>query len=238
VRVNVVTIVQARTGSSRHPGKVLAQVGGWTVLEWVLHRLNLCQQDIGRIVVATTTSPGDDAIVALCHNLKVECFRGPEHDVLDRYHQAALLYQADAIVRVTADCPLLCPRLLDETVRRFRKGADYVGLDDGPPGFGQEILSMRALHQSWKQAKEDADREHVVTYLLNRPEQFKLRWLVAHTDLINHSAWRFTVDEASDLLFLRRLHLVAGRRLFYLPARELIAVAESNPELLELAYAA
>lgn len=236
--MNMVTIVQARTGSSRQPGKVLAEVGGWTVLEWVLHRLNLCQQNIGRIVVATTLEPADDAIVALCHRLNVECFRGPEDDVLDRYHQAAVLYDADAVVRVTADCPLLCPRLLDETVHRFRKGADYVGVDDGPAGFGQEIMSMRALHRSWKQADTMPDREHVVTYILDRPEEFKVRWLVAHTDLIAHNDLRFTVDYADDLLFLQRLHLTVGRRLFYLPAREILSAANADPELLGLAHAA
>ncbi len=238
--MKLVTIVQARTGSTRQPGKVLANVGGWTILEWVLHRLNLTQTDIGQIIVATTTAPQDDPIVALCHRLRVECFRGSENDVLDRYHQAALLYQADAIVRVTADCPLLCPRLLDDTVNRFQKtsGADYMAVDDGPAGLTQEVISMRALKRSWAQADTPADREHVVTYLLENQDDFKVRWVLAHRELIDHNTLRFTIDETEDLIQLRRLHLAVGRRLFYLPARELIAATNTHAERIGIAYAA
>ncbi len=235
-----VTIIQARTGSQRQPGKVLANVGGWTVLEWVLHRLNLCQTDIGQIVVATTTEPADDPIVALCHRLRVECFRGSEHDVLDRYHQAAILYPADAIIRITADCPLLCPRLLDDTVNKFQKtsGVDYMSVDDGPAGLTQEVISMRALKKSWTKADTTTDREHVVTYLLNNQDDFKVRWVIAHHELINHNTLRFTVDEAEDLVQLRRLHLAVGRRLFYLPARDLIAATNFHADRIGVVCAA
>src|SRR5690349_24714167 len=123
--MNIVAIIQARMGSSRLPGKVLKDLGGETVLARVVRRLQRSRQ-IARIIVATTTAPGDEVIVAECDRLQALCFRGAEQDVLDRYYQAARANAADAVMRVTSDCPLIDPELVDETVEVFRdKHADY-----------------------------------------------------------------------------------------------------------------
>ncbi len=114
-----VAIIQARMGSSRLPGKVLMDLGGETVLARVVRRLQRCRE-IAKLVVATTTLPADDAIVAECERLEIACFRGSENDVLDRYYRAAQAHGAEAIVRITSDCPAIDPVLVDETIARSR----------------------------------------------------------------------------------------------------------------------
>ena len=113
--MNTVAIIQARMGSSRLPGKVLMDLEGGTVLARVVRRLERSRQ-ISKVVVATTCEAADSAIVTECERLQSSCFRGSEHDVLDRYYQAAHENAADTVVRVTSDCPLIDPQLVDETV--------------------------------------------------------------------------------------------------------------------------
>src|SRR6266851_3421013 len=112
--MNTLAIVQARMGSRRLPGKVLLDLGGRTVLARVVGRLKK-SREIDKMVVATTRQPADDVIVEVCESLQVSCFRGAEHDVLDRYYQAAHSYSANTVVRVTADCPLIGTKMVDET---------------------------------------------------------------------------------------------------------------------------
>src|ERR1700690_1914620 len=123
--MNILAIIQARMGSRRLPGKVLMDLGGATVLSRVIHRLERSQQ-IAKIVVATTSLPEDEVIVSECEPFRVTCFRGSENDVLDRYYQAVRSHSADAVVRITSDCPLIDPELVDETIRVFEnEHADY-----------------------------------------------------------------------------------------------------------------
>src|SRR5581483_9721162 len=123
--MTVVAIVQARMGSTRLPGKVLADLGGDTVLARVVTRLE-CSKLVSRIVVATTNSDQDCAILRECHRIGVSCFRGSEQDVLDRYYRAGREYNAETVVRVTADCPLIDSKIVDRTIELFfEKNADY-----------------------------------------------------------------------------------------------------------------
>ena len=132
--MRVVAIIQARMGSTRLPGKVMKDLGGATVLARVVNRTRRARL-IDEVVVATTTAPGDDVIVDECRHLGVACFRGDENDVLDRYYQCARQFAADAVVRITSDCPLVDPELIDATVERFLEGKhDYV--TNGVPDAG------------------------------------------------------------------------------------------------------
>lgn len=221
--MKLITVVQARMSSSRLPGKVLEPIGDKTMLEWVLYRLSLCRSDLGPLVVATSVHEADDPIEALCDQIGVHYYRGRLADVLDRYHTLAHRLHADAVLRVTADCPLLSPWIVDTINDWFREGDhDYIG---GDPliadGLAQEIIGTDALDAAWKNA-EGKDREHVITYTLNRPDQHAIgyvSWPAAE------SRRRFSIDTPADLKWLRELY--AHRpSLFDLDIPELIAAAD------------
>jgi spore coat polysaccharide biosynthesis protein SpsF (cytidylyltransferase family) len=231
--VSAVTIVQARLNSRRLPGKCLLRVGDRTILQHVLHRLSLCDADLGPIVVATSTAPSDDALAAHCHRIGVDCYRGSLDNVLDRYHACALQYNADTIIRVTADCPLLCPQLLAQTIDGF-DGADYATVTNAPTGLAQEMFSMRALERSWAEATSLRDREHVVTHMLHR-RGLDARWLPAPHFLRVRDFWRLTVDHPTDLGLLRRLYDLTNRRLFDLDSRTIVAAVEADVGVFALA---
>ena len=231
--MNIVAIIQARMGSSRLPGKVLKDLGGETVLARVVRRLQRSRQ-IARIIVATTTAPGDEVIVAECDRLQALCFRGAEQDVLDRYYQAARANAADAVVRVTSDCPLIDPELVDETVEVFRdKHADYasnVFPRTYPRGLDTEVFSFDALDRAWREAREAHQREHVTPYLYEHPQIFKLASLSGAAD---YSRYRWTLDTREDLELLRAIYSrFHGRDDF--SWQEVLRLMEREPELAEL----
>jgi len=231
--MNIVAIIQARMGSSRLPGKVLMDLGGETVLGRVVRRLQRSRH-ISKIVVATTTVPADEVIVAECDRLEVLCFRGSEHDVLDRYYQAARANAADAVVRVTSDCPLIDPELVDETVEVFRdEHADYasnVFPRTYPRGLDTEVFSFDALDRAWREAREAHQREHVTPYLYEHPQIFKLASLSGAAD---YSRYRWTLDTLEDLELLRTIYSrFHGRDDF--SWKEVLRLMEREPELAEL----
>lgn len=228
--MTTLTIIQARMGSDRLPGKVLADIGGVTVLERVIQRLEMCDEDLGRIVVATTARGGDAPIFDLCADIGVECFGGSEHNVLNRFFRAADHHGAnhddDVIVRITADCPLLCPDLLAATVRLLRATeADYVGAAGAPVGFGQEAFTFAALERAWLEATLPEDREHVVTYIEGQPDVFRVAYVEAEDWMRSRSHWRFTLDEQADLDWLRDLYGRTDGRLFEMTSMEILDAA-------------
>ena len=231
--MNIVAIIQARMGSSRLPGKVSMDLGGETVLGRVVRRLQRSRH-ISKIVVATTTVPADEVIVAECDRLEVLCFRGSEHDVLDRYYQAARANAADAVVRITSDCPLIDPELVDETVEVFRdEHADYasnVFPRTYPRGLDTEVFSFDALDRAWREAREAHQREHVTPYLYEHPQIFKLASLSGAAD---YSRYRWTLDTREDLELLRAIYSrFDGRDDF--SWKEVLRLMEREPELAEL----
>ena len=220
-------------GSSRLPGKVLMDLGGEMVLGRVVRRLQRSRH-ISKIVVATTTVPADEVIVAECDRLEVLCFRGSEHDVLDRYYQAARANAADAVVRITSDCPLIDPELVDETVEVFGdKHADYasnVFPRTYPRGLDTEVFSFDALDRAWREAREAHQREHVTPYLYEHPQIFKLASLSGAAD---YSRYRWTLDTREDLELLRAIYSrFHGRDDF--SWQEVLRLMEREPELAEL----
>lgn len=202
----VVAIVQARMTSSRLPGKILQPIGGRPMLYWVIHRLRAATT-LDDIRVATTDLSTDDATAALCAELGVPVFRGDENDVLDRYTQAARVARADAVVRITSDCPLIDPALVDQVVERFLADApDYVSnslVPGYPRGLDVEAFSRDALEKSWSEARQPFEREHVTPFLYRNPDRFKILSVTAASD---HSGHRWTVDTQEDLDLVREIH--------------------------------
>jgi len=220
--MQLITVVQARMTSFRLPGKTLRMVGDKTLLEWVLYRVGL--SNIARpVVVATSDQPSDDPIAGLCDEIGVSYYRGKLDDPLDRFYTLAHRLHADAVVRVTADCPLLSPLLLDTIHDTFlRTKPDYAGADPMiADGLAQEIISTVAVSEAWRHAK-GPDREHVITYTLERPDQFRVR-LVRSPEA--ESQRRFSIDTPEDLERLRGWYAKRSD-LFDLDVPELIEVAE------------
>ena len=201
-------VIQARTGSKRLPGKVLAKVaGGKTVLEYVILR---CRQarNVSRIIVATTDLPADRAVAELACSLGVLVFCGDELDVLLRYVKTCREFKIKVLVRITADCPLIDPSIIDEVIERYRKkSADYVFTRNYPNGLGAaELMTRIALERSASETtmSQTYYREHVMTYMLDHPEKFSLGIEDAPIEL-RKPAIHLSVDEPDDLELVRRI---------------------------------
>lgn len=203
--MKILLIVQARMTSTRLPGKVLLPLAGEPMLTRLIERLRRVQRADG-IVIATTTNATDDPIAALCDTLGMPCHRGSEHDVLSRYADAARLHGADAVMRITSDCPLIHPALIDQVIAVYAEGdSDYVSNmlhPTWPYGMAVEVFSAAALQQAHTEATQPAEREHVTPFIYWHPERYRLRNVESPVNLSHH---RWTVDTPEDYELVRRL---------------------------------
>ncbi len=202
--MTVLAVVQARTGSTRLPGKVLADLGGKPLLRFMLDRLESLKVEM--LVVATSDHPDDDRVEAVAQAAGVVCVRGPEHDVLARFALALRSNPADTVVRLTADCPLIDPEVVNELIEVFRRtGADYASntlVRTYPVGLDAEVLTAAALKTADREAADPVEREHVTPFIYRRPAHFRLAAL-RQDRLLSHERW--TVDTADDLDRVRRM---------------------------------
>jgi glutamate-1-semialdehyde 2,1-aminomutase len=227
--MSLMAIVQARTGSTRLPNKVLLPVCGVPMIDLLLDRLSRSRH-VDRIVVATTTSPGDDALAEHSSALGYETFRGSENDVLGRFHAAACFYDPANVVRITADNPLTDPAVVDQGVDVFAgAGADYVS-NTMPPTFPDglevEAFTRSALERAHRDASSAYDREHVTAFLKNSG-RFTTRNVELDENLSSH---RWTVDFPGDLIVVDAIFRHFGPRRDF-GWREVLALEASRPEL-------
>lgn len=229
-----VAIIQARMTSTRLPGKVLMDIGGAPALAYMVARVRRARR-VPRIVVATTTNTSDDPVVALCQALGIETYRGDERDVLARYVGAAEGADAAVIMRLTADCPMIDPEVLDDAVAMFASGKfDYVSNCNQrtfPDGLDVEVFSLAALRDAHVNAKHPFLREHVTPYLRgSRPElgagAFRVGQLLAPADF-SHVRW--TLDTPADLDRIRDLVGALPPDYDWMAA---LALATRRPQLL------
>lgn len=205
----IIAIIQARMTSSRLPGKVMKDIAGHPMIFHVVNRVRESNL-IDQMIIATTTEQTDNEIVSFCHDNQIACFRGHPFDVLDRFYHAALENNADVIVRITADCPLMDANLIDELLQDFFvSGVDFAANRLPPPwkrsypiGLDIEIATFSALERAWQEAESTFEREHVMPYLYDQPGRFKV--LVKHHDP-DYGARRLTVDTPQDLEFVRKI---------------------------------
>jgi len=208
--LRVVTIIQARTGSSRLPNKVLLPLGGRTVLECMLERVRAARLT-GTIVVATTTEPADEVISALCRRQQQPCFRGHPTDLLDRHYRAALANQAQAVVKIPSDCPLIDPAVIDRVIGDYLEHAtqcDYVSNlhpPSYPDGNDVEVMSLAALATAWREASRDFEREHTTPFLWDQPGRFRLRNVGVDPPGNYAMSHRYTLDYAEDYALIRAI---------------------------------
>jgi spore coat polysaccharide biosynthesis protein SpsF len=228
---NVVAILQARMTSTRLPGKVLMDIAGEPMIVQQLRRLRQSAA-VSNIVVATTVNAADDEVVDVALSEGVHVHRGSESDVLGRYYDAARESDADVVVRLTADCPLTDPGVVDRVVAALLDGADYasnVVERTFPIGLDVEALGFPTLEQVHELGTSPQAREHVTWFLLReRPERFDL---VSVTDNVDNSDLRWTVDNAGDLDLVRRLYEDLSLANSLLPYARIIEYVREHPEL-------
>ncbi len=205
--MKTVIIVQARMTSTRLPGKVLQTVLGKPLLEYQIERLQRVRL-ANQVVIATTTNRADQPIVDLADRLAICYFRGSEPDVLSRYYEAACLYQADTIVRITSDCPLIDPTVVDRVIQFYQEHhphLDYVSnclQRSYPRGLDTEVFSFTALAEAFALAQTTAQREHVTPFFYQQPDRYRLATIQSPTDQSHH---RWTVDTREDFELIRRI---------------------------------
>lgn len=200
-----VAIIQARMSSTRFPGKVLAPLAGLPLIVFMVRRVQLARQ-IDQLLVATSTDASDDPLVRVLAEYGISCFRGDLHDVLDRFYRAASAAGADHVVRLTGDCPLMDPYLIDKGLAELALGdADYVANvlpPSFPDGLDIECFTMAALETAWRAARLPSEREHVTPFIRNGKAGLRARGWQAVADL---SALRWTVDHPDDLVHVAAL---------------------------------
>ncbi len=259
--MKTIAIIQARMSSSRLPGKVLLPIAGQPMLAWVVERTRRAQT-IDEVIVATTTDPGDDAVAAFCQAQGYGCSRGSEQDVLDRYYQAAKSVHADIVVRITADCPLVDPALVDDAVNtliggrtrtpRFDFVANRLPRPWGrtyPIGLDTEVFTFDILEQAWKRAIAKHQREHVTAYFYDETPTEYLRTQVAdapfssamtpdglHIALLHHHPdyghYRWTVDTPEDLELIRQIAARFSDDAF--SWKEVLSLVKREPQLAQI----
>jgi spore coat polysaccharide biosynthesis protein SpsF len=226
--MRVIAITQARMGSTRLPAKIMRPLLGAPMLVHHLRRLGLAKRLDG-LVVATTDDPGSAPIVDLCGRLGIACFRGSETDVLARFHGAAEMMRADLVVRVTSDCPLLDPVLIDAAIERVQDGdADYASVDIGsyPRGCDAEAFRRRALDDAFAEAADPGEREHVTPFIYRRPERYRLASIGGGEG----AEYRFCVDEEADFRLVEKLAPALAARGEAWGWRDCVALLRAHPD--------
>jgi spore coat polysaccharide biosynthesis protein SpsF len=229
--MRTVLIVQARMTSSRLPGKILLEAAGKPLLVHLIERLKKVTQ-ADAIVVATTTNASDDIVETVCEQMGVGVHRGPEHDVLSRYAGAAEAFEADIVVRITSDCPMLDPRIVDQYILRFKTSPlrpDYVWCGEAPKlpvGMGVEVFSRAALDAAHARAADSYDREHVTPFIRRADSGFTVESVGFARDLHDY---RLCVDVPEDFSLVERVLRVLAKKTPDYDLDDIIALLDANP---------
>jgi spore coat polysaccharide biosynthesis protein SpsF len=234
--MKTVVIIQARMGSTRLSGKVMKNLYGKSVLEHDIERVKQCNQ-IDDIIIATTDHENDTVIAMEAEKCGVKCFRGSESDVLSRYYFAAKENNADIVVRITSDCPLIDPFVTDQVID-FYKTHDYHYVSNGntdpskvtyPRGLDTEVFSFKGLEEAYLNAKESYQREHVTPYFYEDGKN-----VYFYKNNKDYSKYRWTLDTDSDWELIQQIykHLYKGTHDFYM--EDVVKLMEETPELYEI----
>ena len=230
----VLAIIQARMSSSRLPGKVLMEILGRPMLALQIERIQR-SVEIKRLVVATSIGEEDNPIEILCGKIGVPCFRGSLDDVLDRFFHAAKAYQPKHVVRLTGDCPLADPEIIDRVIRlHLKHGYDYTSNilpPTWPDGMDIEIFRFSCLEEAASSAKLPSEREHVTPFIQNRPRQYAQGNLENEQDFSNH---RLTVDEIVDFDKVRRIYKSLYPQKSDFNLKDILRLIESDTELASI----
>ena len=227
--MKVIAIVQARMNSARLPGKVLMPLANKPVLAHIIERLSYCKL-VENILIATSHEDSDDSIAEYCENNNIDYYRGSLDDVLDRYYQAAKTYHAETILRITADCPVIDPIVVDAVIAGYLSNKyDLYGLGgEFPDGLDCTVFSFTALEKAWKRAKLKSEREHVCPYIEKNPQMFNNGMLELFRGLDKH---RWTLDMPSDYKLLSKIFDQLYREQSPFLTHEILQFIQRNPKL-------
>ena len=240
--MKTIAIIQARMGSKRLPGKVLEQIEKKPMLYHIVDRVKRVSQ-IEDIVIATSNEKTDEPIVDFCLSNSIKYFAGSENNVLDRFYQAANKYNADPIIRITGDCPLVDSQVVMNLIKLFFSlKSDHAGVATGagtinnkdrcfPDGLDAECFSFKSLKDAWENATSTIDKEHVTPFIWKNPKLFKLSTLFSDSDYSEH---RWTVDNKEDLIFIRKIYKLLYQNNKYFGMDKVIDLLNSKKELSQI----
>jgi spore coat polysaccharide biosynthesis protein SpsF len=234
--MKILTVIQARRGSSRLPDKVLKPVLGTPILLKMIERVQQSRLH-GEVVVATTQEEADRAIIELCIQHNIPWFAGHSTDLLDRHYQAGLQYKADAVVKIPSDCPLIDPEIIDQVLHYFIQHAtqyDFVSNlhpASWPDGNDVEIMHMATLHQAWKKATKDFEREHTTPYIWENPDKFRIGSVTWHTGKDYSTSHRWTLDYAEDFELIKRVYEELYPQNPHFTLQNILDLMEEKPEI-------
>lgn len=223
--------IQARCGSTRLPGKILMDLAGKPVLQRVIERAAKSAY-IDEVIVVTSIAKDDINTVRLVSSLGWRVTAGSEADVLDRYYQSAKLLAPEYVVRITGDCPLYDPKMLDLAISRMDADTDYMASlsETIADGTDIEIFRFSALQYAWEHAALASEREHVTLYLKNHPEMFKLQDFICPLGNLNDERW--SLDEPEDYKLLRAVYAHFGDKDFH--TEDVLTFLDAHPHLREI----
>lgn len=237
--MKIVTVVQARCSSSRLPNKILLPLVGKELLLRQIERISFSKL-AGTIVVATSTESSDDIVEKICLENNILCFRGNLTDLLDRHYQAAKIYDADAVVKIPSDCPLIDFRIIDKVLDYFIRNNDKYDYVSNlhpatyPDGNDVEIMHFSVLEKAWKEAEKDFEREHTTPYIWENPQIFRIGNVVWETGKDFSMSHRFTIDYPEDYQFIKEIY----ERLYpnnpYFSLDDILNLLESEPEIKKI----
>lgn len=233
-----VAIIQTRMGSTRLPGKVMKIIMDKPIIEHVVNRVK-ASKEIDDIIIATTTKKEDDIIVEEAQKLNVKYFRGSENDVLSRYYYAAKEVNADIVIRITSDCPLIDPQIIDKIIKLFietskKEKIDYLSNTierTYPRGLDVEVFNFETLEKAFKEADRPYQREHVTPYIYENPEIFKIKQIKNNVD---YSNYRWTLDTIEDFKVIKIIYKNSHKEneLFYM--EDILKFQEEHPEISKI----
>ena len=238
--MRVVVVVQARTGSTRLPGKVLMPLANRPLLHRMLERV-LAATTPSAVVVATTLDPADDVIVRIAKEAGVGCFRGHPTDLLDRHYSAGLAFGADVVVKIPSDCPLVDPAVIDRVIASYVRRAgkfDFVSNlhpPTYPDGNDVEVVPLSVLEMAWIEATEPHEREHTTPFIWERGARFRILNVPWESGLDYSSSHRWTIDYVEDYQFLAAVYEVLwseARPVF--PLADVLSLLEARPDIAAL----
>lgn len=236
---NILIVIQSRTGSFRLPGKILLPLAEKPLLVRMYERV-ASSKTVKEIVVATTFDECDNEVEQLCKDYSINFFRGHPADLLDRHYKAALEYDADIVVKIPSDCPLICPDVIDKVIGYYIENADKFDFVSNlhpatfPDGNDVEVMTFKTLETAWKEAGKDFEREHTTPYIWERPEIFRIGNVEWETGLDFSMSHRFTVDYSEDYEFIKKIYeeLYDENRIFTLC--DIMMLLDKKPEVKKI----
>ena len=240
----ILAIIQARMGSSRLPGKVLLQIDQKPMLHYVIKQ-TMASRFIDNVIIATTNLLEDKKIVGYCKKNSLKYFCGSQKNVLDRYYKCAKKFECEPVIRITSDCPLIDPNVIDKVINKFLKNSyDYVSNNlekngnnwnnstcNFPQGMTTEISDFKTLKKAWKEAKKPSEREHVFPYVQFNPKLFKVSNIKNKTDL---SYIRCEVNKIEDLKFVREIYRRIPKKKKAVLSKDILDIVKKEPHLLAI----